>query len=69
MYHISKIIMSLKEYCLKNDIQLNLPDELPQLSEEKIPYQTIGEIFDMLKKRYKHMPDHIKINAYRWKCN
>jgi hypothetical protein len=43
-----------------------LPDELTPLSEEKIPMQTIGEIFDMLKTRYKHMPSHIQIYADKW---
>jgi hypothetical protein len=37
-----------------------------KIAEVEIPYQTIGEIFDMLKTRYKHMPSHIQIYADKW---
>jgi hypothetical protein len=37
-----------------------------RIAEVEMPLQTIGEIFDMLKTRYKHMPSHIQIYANNW---
>jgi len=43
----------------------NKSDESDAIKE----MQTVGEIFDLLKKRYKQMPDRFTINVPGWPAN
>lgn len=47
-------------------IQDMKPFRKESLDEFEYPEQTIGEVFDLLKTRYKSMPANIQINAQRW---
>lgn len=51
--------------------QMAITQEIKPFREESLdefeyPEQTVGEVFDLLKDRYKSMPANIQVNAQRW---